>query len=57
MLGQFDGAICRSGVLALDSQPPAEAVAEVLALDEMTRAWVVNLPPAREMPAWMGGAG
>ena len=43
-------------MLALDCQPPAEAIAEVLALDEMTRAWVVNLPSAEEMPAWMGGA-
>ncbi|MBN2476151.1 MAG: phosphoglycerate dehydrogenase [Pirellulales bacterium] len=44
------------GVLALDSPPPAEAVAEVLALDAMKQAWVVKLPAAGEMPAWMGGA-
>ena len=42
------------GVLALDSQPPAEALAEVLALDEIKRAHVVNLPPSAELPAWMG---
>jgi len=42
------------GVLALDAQPTAEALAEVLALDSVRRAWVVNLPPADELPAWMG---
>ncbi|MDZ7618930.1 MAG: ACT domain-containing protein, partial [Patescibacteria group bacterium] len=43
------------GVLALDSQPPAEALAEVLALNEITNAWIVNLPAASETPSWMGG--
>lgn len=43
------------GVLALDSQPPAEALAEVLALSEIANAWIVNLPPADETPSWMGG--
>lgn len=43
------------GVLALDSQPPAEALAEVLALSEITNAWIINLPPAGETPSWMGG--
>jgi D-3-phosphoglycerate dehydrogenase / 2-oxoglutarate reductase len=43
------------GVLALDSQPPAEALAEVLALGEMANAWIVKLPPADELPSWMGG--
>ena len=42
------------GVLSLDTQPPAEALAEVLALDEMQRAWIVKLPPAGQLPAWMG---
>ena len=42
------------GVLALDTQPTAEALAEVLALDFVRRAWVVKLPPADELPAWMG---
>ncbi len=42
------------GVLALDAQPPAEALAEVLALQNVTRTWVVNLPPLGEMPTWMG---
>ena len=42
------------GVLALDTQPTAEALADVLALDSVQRAWVVNLPPANELPAWMG---
>jgi len=43
------------GVLALDSRPPAEALAEVLALEGIARAWVVKLPPAQEMPTWMRG--
>ena len=43
------------GILALDSQPPAEALAEVLALGEINGAWVVKLPPAGEAPSWMGG--
>ncbi len=43
------------GVLALDSQPPAEALAEVLALSEITNAWIVKLPSAKETPSWMGG--
>ena len=32
------------GVLALDSAPPAEALAEVLAMDEVDEAWIVKLP-------------
>jgi D-3-phosphoglycerate dehydrogenase / 2-oxoglutarate reductase len=43
------------GILSLDSSPPAEAVADVLRLDEITGAWVVKLPPAGEMPPWMNG--
>ncbi len=43
------------GILALDAQPPAEALAEVLALDAVMKAWIVKLPPAGQMPAWMGG--
>ncbi len=43
------------GALALDSQPPAEALAEVLAMETVDRAWVVKLPPAGQMPVWMGG--
>jgi D-3-phosphoglycerate dehydrogenase len=42
-------------VLALDSIPPAEALAEVLALPQIARAWTVKLPPAGEMPSWLGG--
>lgn len=42
------------GVLALDAPPPAEALSEVLALESVTRAWVVKLPPAGKLPAWMG---
>jgi len=43
------------GVLALDSQPPAEALAEILALDEVDQAWIVKLPAAGEVPPWMAG--
>ncbi len=43
------------GVLCLDSQPPAEALAEVLALQEIEKAWIVKLPPPGEVPSWMGG--
>jgi D-3-phosphoglycerate dehydrogenase len=43
------------GILALDAQPPAEALAEVLSLDAVMKAWIVTLPPAGQMPAWMGG--
>lgn len=43
------------GIMALDSAPPAEALAEVLALPHITRAWVVKLPPAGYLPGWMGG--
>jgi D-3-phosphoglycerate dehydrogenase len=43
------------GVLSLDAQPPAEAIAEVLALDAVMQAWIVKLPPQGYLPAWMGG--
>ncbi len=43
------------GVLSLDSSPPAEALAEILALPQIARAWTVKLPPAGEMPSWLGG--
>jgi D-3-phosphoglycerate dehydrogenase len=43
------------GVLTLDSQPPPEALADVQALDALERAWVVKLPPADKLPAWMTG--
>jgi D-3-phosphoglycerate dehydrogenase / 2-oxoglutarate reductase len=43
------------GVLALDSSPPADALAEVLAMDEVSRGWIVKLPPAGEMPPWLAG--
>jgi D-3-phosphoglycerate dehydrogenase len=43
------------GILALDSQPPEAALAEVNALDDVTRAWIVKLPPAGQLPSWMGG--
>jgi len=43
------------GVLALDAPPPAEALAEILAMPTVTKAWIVHLPPAGALPAWLGG--
>ena len=43
------------GILALDSAPPAEALAEVSAMDDVSQAWIVKLPPAGDLPPWMGG--
>lgn len=43
------------GILTLDSQPPAESLAELLSLDAISRASIVKLPAANELPAWMGG--
>jgi D-3-phosphoglycerate dehydrogenase len=42
------------GVLGLDAQPTAEALAAVLALEPVRRAWVVKLPSADRLPHWMG---
>jgi len=44
------------GALTLDSLPPAEAVAEILALETIKEVWFVRLPPANQLPAWMGGS-
>jgi len=41
------------GILALDSQPPAGALAEVLEMESVPRAVIVNLPEAGEMPSWL----
>ncbi len=43
------------GVLSLDSQPPAEALSEILALDEVIKASIVKLPKAGDLPSWLGG--
>jgi D-3-phosphoglycerate dehydrogenase / 2-oxoglutarate reductase len=43
------------GILALDSAPPAEALAEVMAIEHVQHAWIVKLPPAGEMPPWLAG--
>lgn len=42
------------GVLSLDAQPPAEALAEVLAMPTVSKAWIVQLPPPGAVPAWLG---
>ncbi|MCI0335457.1 MAG: phosphoglycerate dehydrogenase [Planctomycetes bacterium] len=41
------------GVLNLDSEPSAEALAEVRQLPAITSATVVHLPPAGQLPAWL----
>jgi len=43
------------GILSLDSAPPAEALAELLAMKEVSQGWIVKLPPAGEMPPWLAG--
>ena len=42
-------------VLSLDARPSAEALADVLAIEPIKGASIVKLPPANELPAWMGG--
>ena len=42
------------GILSLDSPPPAEALQELLQTEDLLQAWTVKLPPAGQMPAWMG---
>jgi D-3-phosphoglycerate dehydrogenase len=41
-------------VLNLDSPPPEEALTEVRAHPQISSLSVVKLPPAGEMPAWLG---
>jgi len=43
------------GLFGLDSQPPPEAIAEILALEPILKASVIHLPPADKLPAWLGG--
>lgn len=43
------------GVLNLDTQPPAAALAEVSADPDILSATVVELPPAGELPPWLSG--
>ncbi len=43
------------GLFALDNQPPATALAEILAMEPIRRASIVRLPPEDKLPAWMGG--
>ena len=42
------------GVLALDDEPNAETLQEVMALPAVAKAYPVKLPPAETMPGWMG---
>ncbi len=41
------------GVLNLDNEPPAEALAEVRHHPAITSATVVHLPPAGQLPSWL----
>jgi len=43
------------GVLNLDSEPSAEALAEVRQLPAITSAIVLRLPPAGQLPSWLAG--
>jgi D-3-phosphoglycerate dehydrogenase len=43
------------GILNLDSEPNAEALAEVRQLPAITSAIVVHLPPAGQLPSWLQG--
>ena len=43
------------GVLTLDAAPPPEALADVRALEPLEQVWVIDLPPADKLPAWMTG--
>lgn len=43
------------GVLNLDTLPPPDALAEVLAYPDILSATVIELPPAGELPPWLGG--
>jgi D-3-phosphoglycerate dehydrogenase / 2-oxoglutarate reductase len=43
------------GILSLDSAPPAEALAEVVAMEDVKQAWIVKLPSAGELPSWLAG--
>jgi D-3-phosphoglycerate dehydrogenase len=43
------------GVLNLDSEPSAEALAEVRQLPAITSAIVIRLPPAGQLPSWLQG--
>ena len=43
------------GVLNLDSEPSAAALAEVRQLPAITSATVVRLPPAGQLPSWLQG--
>jgi D-3-phosphoglycerate dehydrogenase / 2-oxoglutarate reductase len=42
-----------TGVLNLDTEPTAAALAEVLASPEIQSATVIRLPPAGKLPAWL----
>src|SRR5262245_6233988 len=44
-----------TGVLNLDGQPPAEALAAVRAAPDITSATVIQLPPAGTLPGWLQG--
>jgi D-3-phosphoglycerate dehydrogenase len=41
------------GVLNLDVEPPPEALAEIRTLECISRADVIHLPPAGELPDWL----
>jgi D-3-phosphoglycerate dehydrogenase len=41
------------GVLNLDNEPPAAAIAEILQNPNIKSAQIVKLPPAGDLPTWL----
>jgi D-3-phosphoglycerate dehydrogenase len=44
------------GVVNLDSTPPAEALEQLKANPNILSVSLVKLPPAGQLPTWLGGA-
>ena len=41
------------GILNLDGEPTAEALEDIRQMDAISRAMVIHLPPAGELPSWL----
>ncbi len=41
------------GILNLDAEPTADALEDIRQMDSISRAIVIHLPPAGELPAWL----
>ena len=42
------------GVLNVDNEPPPAALEEIGRAPDITSVRVIHLPPAGQLPAWMG---